>query len=83
MNQTIQFSEREWWEESLKAVCFSAMVNGFQITCAISGESLIRRFGNEQAALDAFRYHRWDLEDEAEEAIKAEQENDQGWIWLS
>lgn len=83
MNQAIQFPDREWWDESVSAVCFPALVNGFQIVCAISGESLIRRYGEEQTGLDIFCRYRWDLEDEAEVAIKAEQENDQGWVWLS
>ena len=83
MNQAIQFPDREWWDESVGAVCFPALVNGFQIVCAISGESLIRRYGEEQTGLDIFCRYRWDLEDEAEAAIKAEQENDQGWVWLS
>ncbi|MEI2267281.1 DUF1488 domain-containing protein [Erwinia sp. CGal63] len=83
MNQAILFPEREWWDETAKAICFPALVNGFQILCAISDESMIRRYGNEKTALENFRQHRWDLEDEAEEAIKAESEDDQGWMWLS
>lgn len=83
MNQAIQFPDREWWDEKIKAICFPALVNGFQVQCAISGEALMRRFGSDRAVLESFRQYRWDLEDEAEEAIKAQQENDQGWIWLS
>lgn len=83
MNQSIQFPDREAWEEAFKSVCFPALVNGFQVTCAISGESLIRRFGREGTMLDLFRQQRWDLEDEAEAVIKAGCDDDQGWFWLS
>lgn len=83
MNQAIQFPDREWWDDSLKAVCFEAIVNGFMLTCAISGETIVRRYGNELAILPSFVAHRWDLEDEAEASIKDAQENDQGWVWLS
>jgi len=83
MNQAIQFPDREWWDDSVKAVCFPALVNGFQVLCAISGESLIRRYGNDRAALESFQQFRWDIEEEAEQAIKAEEEDDQGWVWLS
>ncbi|AXF78109.1 DUF1488 domain-containing protein [Erwinia tracheiphila] len=83
MNQAIQFPEREIWEEALNTVCFPALVNGFQVTCAISGESLIRRFGEDKTLLVLFCQHRWDLEEEAESLIKSDQEDHQGWFWLS
>ncbi|MBV4368245.1 DUF1488 domain-containing protein [Erwinia sp. BNK-24-b] len=83
MNQAIQFPDREWWDESAGAVCFPALVNGFQMVCAVSGESLISRYGSDQTVLEFFHQHRWDLEEEAEEAIKAEREDAQGWVWLS
>ncbi|MGE9553841.1 DUF1488 domain-containing protein [Erwinia amylovora] len=83
MNQAIQFPDREEWEEAIGAVCFPALVNGFQVTCAVSGESLIRRFGEAGTMLDLFRQHRWDLEEEAEAVIKAGQEDEQGRFWLS
>ncbi len=44
MNQAIQFPDREEWDENKKCVCFPALVNGMQLTCAISGESLAYRF---------------------------------------
>lgn len=81
MNQAIQFPDREWWDGA--AVCFPALVNGFQVLCAISGESLIRRYGNEQSVLESFHQFRWDIEEEAELAIKAQEDDDQGWFWLS
>lgn len=83
MNQAIQFSEREWWDEDLQSVCFIALVNGFQITCAVHGEALLRRYQTEPTALSAFVNNRWMLEEEAELAIQKQRENDQGWIWLS
>lgn len=43
MNQAIQFLEREWWDESLQAACFNALVDGFQLVCTIDGEALLRR----------------------------------------
>ncbi|WP_081248708.1 DUF1488 family protein, partial [Mycobacterium avium] len=44
MNQAIQFPDREEWDENKRCVCFPALVNGMQLTCAISGESLAYRF---------------------------------------
>lgn len=83
MNQAIQFSDREYWNSELQAVCFPALVNGFNLTCAIHGEVLQKRYGNNSPELELFRAHRWDLEDEAESLIEQQQEDDQGWIWLS
>ncbi|HHY5160793.1 TPA: DUF1488 family protein, partial [Klebsiella michiganensis] len=41
--------------------------------------------GGEEPAqwLAAFREHRWDLEDEAQDLILDQQEDAQGWIWFS
>ncbi|MBK0002999.1 DUF1488 domain-containing protein [Erwinia sp. S38] len=83
MNQAIQFPEREWWDEGIQAVCFTVLVNGFQLVCAIHGEELLRRYHDEFIALEAFRKNRWDIEEEATHAIEQQQENDQGWLWLS
>ena len=44
MNQAIHFPDREVWDESKQAVCFPVLVNGMQMTCAITGELLLRRF---------------------------------------
>ena len=85
MNQAIQFPDRETWAPEFQAVCFPALVNGMQITCAIAARTLSKRYGGDtqEAWLIAFREHRWDLEEEAEALLKAQQENDQGWLWLS
>lgn len=85
MNQAILFPERESWDETRQCICFPALVGGFQMNCAVSAESMADRFGGDTPALwlTHFREHRWDLEEEAEQAIKQQQEDDQGWIWLS
>ena len=72
MNQAIQFPDREEWDENKKCVCFPALVNGMQLTCAISGESLAYRFTGDtpEQWLASFRQHRWDLEEEAEKLIQ-------------
>ncbi|PKA30364.1 DUF1488 domain-containing protein [Cedecea lapagei] len=82
MNQAIHFPDREVWDESKKAVCFPVLVNGMQMTCAITGELLLRRFGG-TIPLEVFGDHRWDLEEEASDMIRNEQEDDQGWVWFS
>ncbi|WP_226574554.1 DUF1488 family protein [Mangrovibacter yixingensis] len=85
MNQGIQFPEREEWNNELKAVVFTALVGGMQVYCAISQQVLTQRFGIQsvEKCLEQFRYHRWDLEEDAEMLIKAQQEDAQGWYWLS
>jgi hypothetical protein len=82
MNQAIHFPDTEVWDESKQAVCFPVLVNGMQMTCAITGELLLRRFGG-VIPLEVFRDHRWDLEEEASDMIRNEQEDDQGWVWFS
>lgn len=84
MNQAIQFPDREEWRTDVSAVVFPAMVHGMQLTCAISGEMLASRFGGDTPEhwLEIFQQHRWDLEEEAEGLIQAQQEDAQGWVWL-
>ncbi|RWR01847.1 hypothetical protein ED28_11525 [[Pantoea] beijingensis] len=82
MNQAIQFPDREAWEGEYHAVCFPVLVNGFQLTCAIAGDTLRARYGSDEPEIDIFRAHRWDLEEEAEVLIKQQQEDAQGWVWL-
>ncbi|SFO55642.1 Protein of unknown function [Candidatus Pantoea varia] len=81
MNQAIQFPDEETYDAELKAVCFPVLVNGMRLNCAISRESLVSRFG-EGEAMALFQHHRWDLEDEAEEAIRQDDVDAQGWIRL-
>ena len=85
MNQAIQFPDREIWDEAHQCIAFPALVNGMQLTCALTLTVLKKRFGGEEPAqwLAAFREHRWDLEDEAEAAIRQDNIDTQGWIWLS
>ena len=82
MNQAIHFPDREVWDDSKQAVCFPVLVYGMQMTCAITGELLLMRFGG-VIPLEVFRDHRWDLEEEASDMIRNEQEDDQGWVWFS
>jgi len=81
MNQAIQFPDEESYDAELNAVCFPVLVNGMRLNCAISRESLAARFG-EGEAMALFQHHRWDLEDEAEAAIRQDNMDSQGWIWL-
>ena len=82
MNQAIQFPDRESWDEDKQAVCFPALVNGMQMMCAIEAGTLARRF-SDGLPIEMFREHRWDLEEEASDAIRKGDEDDQGWFWLS
>lgn len=85
MNQAIQFPDREWWDDHLQAICFPAVVNGFQVMCGISGKIIASRYGgdNKESWLEHFRLHRLDLEEEAEAMIAEGEDDDQGWVWLS
>ena len=85
MNQAIQFPDREVWDEERQAVCFPALVNGFQMSCAMTSEAIAARFGGNCAEewLTLFREHRWDIEEEVESLIEDDREDDQGWYWLS
>lgn len=85
MNQAIQFPDREHWDETQQAICFPALVNGLVLTCAIPRTVLVARFSGDtpEQWLHAFRKNRWDVEEDAEQLIAAQQEDAQGWIWLS
>lgn len=85
MNQAIQFPDREEWHDSTQAIVFPALVNGMQMMCAIKGSVLAQRFGGNKPEdyLSLFSQHRWDLEEEAEQCIRQQEEDDQGVIWLS
>jgi len=85
VNQAILFPDRETWDEVQRCICFPVLVGGFQLNCALSAESLAHRFGGDapEVWLESFRQNRWDLEEEAEQAIRDMQEDNQGWVWLS
>ena len=82
MNQAIQFPDDEEYDAAREAICFPVLVNGMRLTCAISVGALRSRFG-EGEAMALFQHHRWDLEEEAEAAIRQDDVDTQGWVWLS
>lgn len=82
MNQAIHFPDRESWDEERGAIVFPVLVQGMGLTCAIKPDALQDRFGT-GTAMALFSTHRWDLEEEAEELIRQDEFDDQGWIWLS
>ncbi|ORM51293.1 hypothetical protein HA41_15765 [Pantoea conspicua] len=82
MNQAIQFPDDEIYDAARQAICFPVLVNGMRLTCAISAATLRSRFG-EGDAMTLFQHHRWDLEEEAETAIRQDDIDTQGWVWLS
>ncbi|MDC9594269.1 DUF1488 domain-containing protein [Xenorhabdus sp. IM139775] len=69
MNQSIQFPDREEWDEIENKVIFPAMVDGLLVECIISSDEIIKRYGKDHHPLDLFRQHRWDLEEEFETVI--------------
>lgn len=82
MNQSLQFLDEEYLEPQKEAVLFAALHNGFKITCAISVSELHQRFGHGDV-LTLFRDNRWDLEEEAETAIRSQQDDQSGYFWLA
>ncbi|HAI05437.1 hypothetical protein FHW04_001700 [Pantoea sp. AN62] len=82
MNQAIQFPDDEHYDAAQQAIYFPVLVNGMRLTCAIGLEALRSRFG-EGEAMALFQHHRWDLEEEAEAAIRQDEVDTQGWVWLS
>lgn len=85
MNQAIQFPDAEHWDEQTQSVCFTALVAGFQVNCAISGEWITQQYGGDspEAWLERFRLHRWDLEEIFERLIRQDEEESDGWYRLS
>lgn len=81
MNQAIHFPDREIWDENKQAVCFPVLVHGMQLTCAIKGETLLQRFGGR--SVSGLLRKSLGLEEDASDLIRDQQEDDQGWIWLS
>lgn len=47
MNQSIQFPDREVWDEAHQCIAFPVLVNGMQLTCALTSSVLKTRFGGE------------------------------------
>lgn len=48
MNQSIQFPDREVWDEAHQCIAFPVLVNGMQLTCALTSSVLKTRFGGEE-----------------------------------
>ncbi|MBI6550599.1 DUF1488 domain-containing protein [Xenorhabdus lircayensis] len=69
MNQSIQFPDREEWNELENKVIFPAMVDGLLVECIISADEIAVRYGKAHHPLDLFRQHRWDLEEVFETVI--------------
>lgn len=60
----------------------SVPVHGMQPTCAgLKGRRCISALVVQ--ILLAVYENRWDLEEEASDLIRDQQEDDQGWVWLS
>jgi len=83
VNQAIHFPDRENWDESKQAVCFPVLVHGMQLTCAISGRSAAESLWWFKPARGIFAKIAGNLEEEASDLIRDQQEDDQGWVWLS
>lgn len=85
MNQSILFPDRETWDAERQALCFPVQVNGMQLTCAMTRDVLVQRFGDGTPAfwLAQFRTSRWDTEEEAETLIEEDAFDNQGWLWIS
>ncbi|MDX7992507.1 DUF1488 domain-containing protein [Xenorhabdus sp. Reich] len=71
MNQSIQFPDREEWDEVGNRVMFPAIVDGLLVECMMSADVIIERYGKAHHPLDLFRQHRWDLEEEFETVISS------------
>ncbi len=61
--------------------CVSVLLHGMQLTCAIKGETLL--ISTLSSIRRSLVENRWDLEEEASDLIRVQQEDDQGWVWLS
>ncbi|WP_373853671.1 MULTISPECIES: DUF1488 family protein [Lonsdalea] len=45
MNQSIQFPDREEWDEGAQAIRFPVQINGFQRECILRAASIQQRYG--------------------------------------
>ncbi|GKX64620.1 hypothetical protein SOASR032_31890 [Pragia fontium] len=83
MNQAIIFTDREEWDPIRHGVVCMAQVNGFQVYCCVAAQTLNDRYGTAaepEQYIALFRQHRWDLDDELEQAILDEAFEDDGWV---
>ncbi|MBJ7224145.1 MULTISPECIES: DUF1488 domain-containing protein [unclassified Brenneria] len=85
MNQSIQFPDREVWNDEHQAICFPVLINGYQQECRISAKQLMQRYGGDapEQWISLFRLHRWDLEDEFEKMVLGDEYDAQGCFSLS
>lgn len=81
MNQSIQFPDREEWDEVKKSVRFPVLVNGMLAECMISQSLLSYRYGDE-LPLILFQRYRWDIEEEFEALVEQGFDDDNGFYIL-
>ncbi|RAT12911.1 hypothetical protein AU490_14985 [Lonsdalea populi] len=80
MNQSIQFPDREEWDEGAQAIRFPVQINGFQRECILRAASIQQRYGGShyEEWLSLFILNRWDFEEEFESLIVNEVEDADG-----
>ncbi|WP_413691890.1 DUF1488 domain-containing protein [Psychromonas sp. KJ10-2] len=91
MNQSIIFSDNEYYNSDLQQVEFQAQCQGRLIQCVISWIALSSldqqndsdAQANEKSALTRFDDARFDIEDLAEELINQQDFNEDGKIYLA
>ncbi|WP_036773755.1 DUF1488 domain-containing protein [Photorhabdus australis] len=76
MNQSIQFPDREEWNEQEQIVIFPALVNGLLVQCVISAKDLLHRYGEDHHPLSLFQQNRWNTEEEFELVINNDGDDD-------
>ncbi|MBT0727244.1 DUF1488 domain-containing protein [Rosenbergiella australiborealis] len=82
MNQAIHFLEDEYLDQERQAIIFSALSQGNKLACGLSIVTLSQLF-EEGEPLTIFNRYRWDIEEMAEKVINAQQDDAQGYYWLS
>lgn len=80
---TLSFPSGEAWNSSREVVQFLAVVNGKNVSCAISWEALQDNFGGKSARpLDCFRSNRKSIETKAESIIQKSRFESDGSILI-
>ncbi|CAM3889814.1 hypothetical protein VA7868_04513 [Vibrio aerogenes CECT 7868] len=84
MNQSVIFSDVQYWCDETQQVCFSAQLSGLLIECFISLPALekisAQTIVDSHNALDVFTQYRFDIEELAENAIEDDRYDEQGRI---
>jgi len=91
MNQSIIFSDNEYYNHDLQQVEFQAQCQGHLIRCIISWSTLnqlsnqpnTQGVANERTALSLFDSARFDIEDLTEELIVQQAFNEDGSIFIT